>query len=295
MKAVLASLAHLFLLSTLADAGEETMAGVTLLQPMGGRAAALAEAYTTAEDDVLALHYNPAAPLKSPQAVTFYQRGIVEDSFGLLGVGSPTPFGKLAATILFYDAGSINLDNGAGQARTVSAQRDYLLTLSGGWHPLNGLSLGVNAKAMRSTLVDEFTANGYFLDFGVLYKPVPQWAFGTSVQNLGTGLAYGSSSEEVPRTIRVGVSHRFQFPPNQLWLAFDTTKAADDSRPQSHVGLEYLFARALALRAGYQDGLDTGRLTTGLGFRLRALGLDYALIPFGSLGTAQKMTLSYRF
>ena len=68
-----------------------------------------------------------------------------------------------------------------------------------------------------------------------------------------------------------------------------------------NLGVEDVVLSLLALRAGYtlnlsDPGLDglTG-VTAGFGLAYRGIALDYAFLPSGDLGTAHRVSLTYRF
>jgi hypothetical protein len=53
----------------------------------------------------------------------------------------------------------------------------------------------------------------------------------------------------------------------------------------------------LAIRAGYRTGSDYdgfSGLRAGLGITWHGIGIDYAYAPYGKLGAAHRVALSYR-
>lgn len=149
-------------------------------------------------------------------------------------------------------------------------------------------------------------------DFGALLKPNNTLSLGFAVQNFGTSI------ENVPSTTRGGAALRLN---DFVTLSLELAKAADDG---SRVGLgaefqlpeQYLEVGQLTFRAGYynQDGLGqsfndtlktfrmdrTSGLTFGFGlYTSQAFGyglsLDYAFVPYGSLGTVDQISLKLRF
>ena len=171
------------------------------------------------------------------------------------------------------------------------------------------LLLGAGLKAIRSSLADR-SGTTAALDFGALARHVADLGDGTldvggSVTNLGPPLKLGSTADPLPLSARAG----------GLWRVTPTFDAAldvvlpVDQDPYVAVGAEARFPAAMvgsarpwtaALRAGYNQ--NAGRTVEGFtgvsfggGLDLAALRVDYAWIALGALGTANRLTLAFRF
>src|SRR5262245_13379237 len=95
--------------------GAGSSAGISLLQPPGARSAALGEAFTSVNDDVTAMSFNPAslATLKNRSASYLYQRGIADDYFSQLMIGMPREKDAWGLSIAYFNGGKMDLYDGS--------------------------------------------------------------------------------------------------------------------------------------------------------------------------------------
>ena len=284
------------MLATGARAADSSSAGVLLRIPIGVRAASMGEAYTAADDDVMGIHYNPAAGLKTRQLALQLDRGGEGEYFGAVGYGAPTAFGRLAGSVVYYNAGMIDLDNGAGDRRTVTAEKDYLATASWAFPPVTNLALGGNAKILHTKLVEEVQGTAFLFDLGAQYKPTSELNFGFAVQNLGSSLSYAGNSESLPKFIRGGTSYSRRYLAHRFTGAFDEVVRAEDSSLESHIGLEYVYAGLMAVRLGYKTGNDVENISYGVGFNKDNFSIDFGVVPQdGDMSGSQKISVTSRF
>ena len=67
------------------------------------------------------------------------------------------------------------------------------------------------------------------------------------------------------------------------------------------MGVEDVVHEFLSLRAGYRavyadtQILGLTGLSVGLGLQIQNLGIDYAYLPYGDLGTTHRISLNYAF
>jgi len=294
MRRALAILAVCFSLPPRAFAVEDVLVGSTLLRPIGGRAIAMGEAYATAEDDIVGIHYNPAVLLKSSQLSMMYEDGIFDNHLGFVGVGKPFSFGQIAASVLYYDVGQITLTDTLGDTRSVKAQSDILTTLSANWAPRKIFSAGSNLKMFRSTLFDEFTGTSFLIDLGAMYRPTVKYSAGISLQNVGTKLNYASEAESLPRILRAGTSYKIRHFQNEFLVALDALKIIGYSNWRTHIGAEYSLGGLLAFRLGYRLGGDDGRFSLGFGLRWDKYSVDFAMVPNRNFGRSEQISLTIR-
>ncbi|MBI4678415.1 MAG: hypothetical protein HY748_12615 [Elusimicrobia bacterium] len=149
-------------------------------------------------------------------------------------------------------------------------------------------------------------------DAGVLLKPNSVLALGGSVQN------FGSSKANVATVGRVGAGLRLG---DFVTLAVEVNKASDDT---ARIGVggefqlpeEYLEVGQVAVRVGYYNADHTGfsynptlqnlnlDRSTGLSFGLGVftsrifgygLGLDWAFVPAGALGSITQISAKVKF
>lgn len=278
-----------------ASAAEDTTVGTILSHPASPRAAAMGEAYSAADDDVLGLQYNPAVDLKTKQLAVMYERGFEDSGLQTIGFGMPVSFGKVAGTLVYHDSGKIDLIDTAGNSRSVSAQKDILATGSVGFNPRTNLSIGGSAKVLHSQLVSEFSGTAYMADFGAILRASSRLRLGLAIQNIGTGLKYGSMSEDLPRFLRAGASYSVRELSHRGTFSFDEVILLNDASPKEHLGLEYVFANTFAVRFGYKVGYDAESWSTGCGLIHERVSFDFSFAPASSLGDTEKVSLTFRF
>ena len=272
----------------LAD-GAGTTGGITLSQTIGARAEAMAGAYTAVGGDVLGIYYNPAlaSTLKEKQAAILYQKGIAEDNFGALCVGAPLGFGTVAGSLVYYNAGDVELINSGGEERTVNAQKDLLAILSYA-RKMGKLSAGASLKYLSSKLAEEEEATTLAFDLGGNYQIDDRTMVGLAILNIGGELKYLKEADEVPESIRAGISH--QWP--ELLISGDAVKR--DDKNSGHIGAEYIFKKLLSIRAGYTIDEDLGGPSFGFGLNHNQFSINYALSSKEDLDLSHYVGLTYK-
>jgi outer membrane protein OmpA-like peptidoglycan-associated protein len=286
---------------------------------MGARAAAMADSFTALSDDATAIYWNPAG-LTQAQGTqlslthTQWLQGVNLDFAALSqNLGSEGTVG-LGFTVLglqsFVSTVEDSSGNFAGSGPSVSAG-DWELSV--GYS--NRLSRFIPGSAFDRTLVG-LTVNlvgqnesgpmgtGLSFDLGAIQLfPKDHFSLGLDVVNIGTSIQDRSQ----PLDFKLGASwyHPHNFNSNdKLTLAADVDLNSDTGL-QPRLGSEY----RLPL-----DKSDIGFLRAGLrttdnvyGFSFLALGaglehvfsgfvadLDYAFVPYGTIGPTHRFTLSMR-
>ena len=276
--------------------GPGTSGGLTLLEAPGARAASLGEAYSAVTDDVAAFAYNPSMlrSLKSGQASFLYQKGMIDDSYSQLMIGSPWRRMGVGLSIGRYDGGNFHLSDGVTE-RDVKAEQDLVVSL-GAAKTVGPVSVGLTAKYLSSTLVESARATAYAADFGLNFTVNPRFNLGGALQNLGTSLKFQSTGDPLPRIMRLGASYTL-LPRTGTLLLFDVEHLFNENENRPALGLETRVG-PLALRAGYRHSRDTGEFSVGTGFSWSRSALDYS---FGltdgaqTLNSQHRITYSFRF
>lgn len=260
----------------------------------GPRAAALGESYVSVADDASALYWNPAGlgQLNLHQfALSHHQwfstttdevlQGAVSGAKGALGLSLVY---SAEQGIEAWDENNTYL--GDFSTWNVVAAAGYGFQLLPGYH------LGAAVKGFYNDL---YQARGYGggADIGALGRPLTDLAVGIAARNIGVA-NYDAGLEPLPTEVAAGASYRY----DRLRATFDVVLPLDNN-PNLRAGVEYWPVDRLALRLGYRTGpadLTTlgflSGLTTGLGVRLGAFGLDYSLTPYGKLGIAHRIGIS---
>lgn len=264
----------------------------------GARAVALGGAYTALASDANALLYNPAGLGRvSANELTFmhdeHVQGLTQEYMSLATVQG---FGGSVNYLRFGDVTRTRVDAPDGTLGTFGLSD---LALSGGYGRsfLGGaLSAGAGLEYLRES-VDDVTASGEAVGAGVMYAPppAPGLTFGASLLNLGPGVRYASQSSPLPTTARLGAAYAFDGLGARHVAAFDLSQQRSDALRWG-LGLETTVLRMMALRLGFTSRNDAGiGLTGGVGWAWQALSVDYAFSPYGDLGLAHRISLSFRW
>lgn len=138
----------------------------------------------------------------------------------------------------------------------------------------SGLSAGLAIKAIQQRFYETTTTTND-INIGILYQHMDSndypISMGMSIQNiLGSTIKQAIGEDEMPRTIKAGVSYR---PINRMLLTVEMQKASGQAL-RTYLGGEYSLINPLSLRAGYDN---QGHLTAGVGLQLAGITLDYGL------------------
>ncbi len=179
---------------------------------------------------------------------------------------------------------------------------DFAFGFTYGTRLNNNLSAGLTGKVIYSRLseqgagreVGKGTATAFALDAGLLYQtPFKRLKLGAALTNFGPDITYidADQSDPLPRNLTLGLAYKLADSPfNNLTLAVDLNKELVDLSEASstelrqiiyNVGMEYWYAKTVALRVGYiydQEG-DIKTPTVGGGLLIKGLGIDLAYIP----------------
>lgn len=133
----------------------------------------------------------------------------------------------------------------------------------------------------------------FLFDFGMLYNTgYRSVKIGVSIQNFGSQVKFAREWFPAPLAFRFGTAGDL-IGPDALFAASDAhriTAAFDIFQPndyaqQFHGGVEYAFAEALFLRAGYKFNYDNDALTAGAGVRQEISGMPFTVdYSYGAMG-----------
>lgn len=302
----------LLLAALLAPAGRLSAAQAPAAQFLnlgfGARALGMGEAFTAVADDISCVYYNPAglAAGNGGRELSFTHAWHVQDTAVSQAAYLKRPY---AASLTYFSSGDMEgRDDLANPTGNFTAS-DYAFSLARGFG-LGPLSAGVSGKVI-SQRIKTSGATSVAADLGLLYRfEGTPYSLGASLLNFGTKVKFETDSFPLPLTFRTGAAARFS---GGLLLALDfefPNYGAADAR----LGAEYRGIEGIALRAGYRTSPSAQRdallangfggvsgvsamygLFAGVGFEYSGFDLDYALLPYGDLGSAHRFSLGYKF
>ncbi len=289
------------------------------------RAAGMGEAFTGVADDIGALYYNPSGIALSKDMGVHYVHAFWLESIGYDHISAMAPLGTfgtagISFTRLFLEADKITL---GPSGEPVDAQEKFEASntafgLSYAMQVDPTTAVGATLKMISQDL-NVSSANSSAWDLGLLYKtPMPQLTTGMAISNIGAKM----ESSSLPMTLRLGAGYslpplrgvaglvgfkdRWDIPLLVTDINFQLSPPSADFY-RLRLGIEYNMAlgsgQNLALRTGFKlgdrspDGL--AGLTAGMGYRWMvgrfAVGMDYAYVGYGEMGTTHRFSLTTNF
>lgn len=171
-----------------------------------------------------------------------------------------------------------------------SAQ-DTAVALTASGKLRSGLNLGLTTKILTSNIGDYGTGYKMASDVGVSYefkKFALPLNLALSLNNFGQSLRFKNQSDPLPSAVEMGASLNLA----PLLVVVKSAYQMYQKKTEMSLGVEYGMG-PLALRAGYRGAKQNGEdfalrnankvgkvlngFSTGLGFRMRSVRMDYAL------------------
>lgn len=310
---LLAALGLLAATAAPASAEPGLTAATFLQRQLGAQPAGMGYAFTAVRGRLDAMQFNPAglAWLRKPVASSTYLNGLAGANHGFLGYGQPLPWGTLGVGLLYFNAGSIDLNLADGTTGRVTAEEDTALSASYGLELPLGVAVGATYRHVRLELAETARAAVSQADLGALWRtPLRGLSVGAAVQYLGPDVKFEEAGDPPPRTRRFGVAYHWpELDPKKLdpsvdLQKFDVTVAADwvevlherkSPRAGLEMGLQPHQLDRVALRFGWVFNRDSESFTFGLGLKEGRWGVDYSLGTAKDLGNLQQVSLAFYF
>jgi hypothetical protein len=278
--------------------GEDGTTGLTFLKlGVGARAIAMGDAYVAVGGDASSIYWNPAgtASVDGIDGLLMHGEwfeGIRYDFAGAVRSDGQQAFG-LGIVGLYMD----DLERREGPTEEPIGHFgvfDFALAGTYARRLTEYLDAGIGVKYLYEKIDDE-TAGGGAVDLGAQYRipTVPGLSAGVAVQNLGPQMKFVEDGFDLPVTYRVGAAlrSRIEAAGGDVLVTGDAV-IPNDGDTKYHFGLEFEYARMIALRFGYRTGWDNQNVSMGFGVKVDRFRLDYAYVPFYSdLGDTHRISL----
>ncbi len=264
---------------------------------VGARAIAMGEAYSSVSEDATAFLYNPARLSFGIKGnVTLMHNASVQDlSTDFIGVKFPiSEKFSMGGGLFTTSISNIEIRNIPGAAVDKFDARNLAAGLSFGYKINPNLSIGVTGKFLFEKIyVDEASGAGF--DFGTNYSK-NNLSLAFVVSNLGSINPLKNQSSKLPTLVRFGGSYKFTKNNFAFNFGADGVKVLDGGLFHVDAGGEAGYKNIVFLRLGYQTNYDDKGFSTGIGFKYKALNIDYAFIPYkNQFGTGNTFSLGINF
>jgi hypothetical protein len=293
------------------------------------RAAAMADAMTSLQNNSSAMFFNPAgmATMENMLDVTASSNQWIADikhytfslavnpakgDYGVFGFSiQSVDYGEFygtrvnkASDLGYEDIGIFKLNAlalGLGYAKQLTDQFSI-----GGQVRWVRQDLGESMVPVINTGVDTTQAGvtnkltPLVFDFGTQFRTgIKSLVFGMSVRNFSAEMKYAEEGFQTPLVFNLGISMNLMDLIGEVGLDQSLYMSIDASHYRDHpeqikIGLEYKILKAFALRGGYQSVNDLGTgMSFGLGISQFGFAFDYSYTPFGVFNNVQRMTARF--
>jgi len=279
-------------------AGAGTEAASFLDIPVGGRPAALGDAYAALADDAYAMTSNPGGLgfVNTTELAGQHLSYLESIHYEYMSLVHPIHQGStVGISAQYLGSGDITQTDTTGM--TVGQYSTHFAAYSIAYGQRLGERLGIGATAkVIDAAIAGVSARAWAGDIGALYKATDKLRLSVGGTNMGTKLTFLSDGGTLPLAAKVGAAYQL-FNSLLISLQGDYPKTGLAS---GHLGVEWKPIEMIALRAGYRTdttkGLDAmAGLTTGLGINVWGQELAYAWVPYGDLGNTQYFSFLARF
>jgi len=278
-----------------------TAALVTPLTALGAsaRTDALGGAFTGIADDSSALFFNSAG-LSGLQNARIslnhnsYLAGTFEET---LLVGLPAAdLGGFAAALQYVFWGALDERDSFGVDQGTYSDSDIALSLGWGKALSKNFSIGAAVYGTQQKIVDTLygSLSG---QAGLLWIPWNDFRAGLVYSNFGTPV----SGQSLASDLKGGVSNLFHWGNDKSFLLAFSGYYEPNGVSQLQGGLEAGFLKKYFIRTGYDLPLSNNQIsgftgfTAGAGIQIESITIDYAFVPYGDLGTSNRVSLAYDF
>ncbi|NOX65086.1 MAG: PorV/PorQ family protein [Chlorobi bacterium] len=292
-------------------------AGISTLQflkiGVGGRAAAMGDAFIAVADDASSLYWNPAGLVfaKQNEVMFSHNQWVADISQEFIGgffkFSANDAVGVSLTALHMADMKVTNEVNPFGTGQYFSFG-DIAITVTYSRKMTDQFSFGGSIRYVEETL-DKLKMRGVMIDLGTMYwTGLGTTRFAVAITNFGNELApdgevklWGDrtvsdwQSFSPPTMFRIGFAMEpWQNDHNRITASIQLNHPNDNSENVS-IGAEYSYNEILNLRGGYKVNADEQSFTAGAGVRLPLgianVSVDYAFAQFSRLGATHRFSI----
>jgi len=279
-------------------AASGTEAAAFLEIPVGGRPAAMGDAYSAMADDAYATTSNPGGLgfLKSTQLAGQHLAYLESIHYEYLSFVHPLqPGSAIGVSAQYLGSGDIAQTDFQGTTLGQFSTHFGAYSLAYGHTLGDKLSLGVAAKVIDAKIAD-VGARAYAADVGSMYRVNDKLNLAAVLTNAGTKLTFLNAGGTLPLAFKLGTA----WLPNRWWRLSLEGVYQNTGVTSGHAGLEWKPISMVAIRAGYRtdtlkENTAMAGLTTGIGVQMWGQELSYAWVPYGDLGNTQYFSILLKF
>ncbi len=281
----------------LAEGAGSAGAQFLMIQP-DARAKGMGDISVSLTADGNALYWNPAGLADiTAMGVSATHMMYVEDlNYDFISAYHPIgKYGVLAIGGLALYSGKIDrtTEDESGNYLGTNGTFDTMesaIAVAWGKQLSSSLSLGVGIKAISQEIADA-KASGFAGDLGLKYRLLRRFNTGLSVQNVGSDI----NGDPMPTNIKAGCDTKMLN--NSMQIGVEGNYGIDKETSLG-VGMEYTVMSLVSLRCGYNNRADFSSMSgihVGVGFGIKAVSVDYALVPCGDIGTSHVVSIGMKF
>ncbi len=254
------------------------------------RAMGMAGASLAINAQAFALYNNPAAMALSENKLAagasfgMWQPDASDNT--LIGASG---FGKIGKNLGIGLAGRYfthqpyNISSSQGALTGSYTPKEYAVDMGAAYRITEGLSLGVNARFIQSTITESYQDNAFAADIALMYQ-INNFSFAAAISNLGNKMNFGYDDYPLPTLCKAGAAynlcisdiHRVSFSVEGDYFL------TVDKGFMGGIGLEYSFKDIAFIRAGYHLGdalkVIPSYASVGLGFKFFGISLNAAYL-----------------
>ena len=242
---------------------------------IGTQALGMGGAVTANSLDSHAAYWNPAGLTYSRGTDLTASYGVMDldRDYGSISISIPTKrFGTLAFHTMYYGVRDIDGRDENGQVTEEFSDDEVAFNVSYGFRLSKRFAGGLSAKYLQQRL-DQYSAEGYSYNIGVLISPKPYFRLGLAVLDIAGELKWdtvNSTVENIPMITRLGIAIDPWNSP--FTISADLEKVEHYDSIGYRLGAEILILDQITLRSGINDD----KMNYGFTIWMDGMYVDYA-------------------